>query len=82
MRDTRKAITCRFCGKRIAVIERGLYRKVVVDADVVYVAADPLGEEFIRPDGNKVLALEIALDSAVPGEWAYRPHQWSCRRPG
>ena len=82
MKDTKKEIRCRFCGKKIAVIKRGRYRKVVVDAEVVYVAADPLGEEFIRPDGNKVLALEIALDSTVPGEWAYRPHKWSCRRPG
>ena len=82
MKDTKKEIRCRFCGKKIAVIERGLYRKVVVDAEVVYVAADPLGEEYIRPDGSKVLALEIALDSTVPGEWAYRPHQWSCRREG
>ena len=82
MRDTRKEVICRFCGKRIAVIERGLYRKVVVDAEIAYVTADSNGEEFIRPDGSKLKALQIEFDSAVPGEWAYRQHQWSCRRPG
>ena len=50
------------------MIERGLYRKVVVDAEIAYVTADPNGEEFIRPDGSKLKALQIEFDSAVPGE--------------
>ena len=47
MKDTRKATTCRFCGKRIAVIERGLYRKAVVDAEI----AD--GAREVRADGQR-----------------------------
>ena len=55
-----------------------IYRKIVVDAEIVWVAADPDGEEYVRPDGSKVQALEISLDEPR-GEWAYRPHRWTCK---
>ena len=74
---------CKFCGKPIAVIECGLYRKVVVDADVVEVIADANGEEYIRFDGisgGKIKARPTEpLDDMTAVEWAYRPHRWSCR---
>ena len=71
---------CRFCGKPIAVITFGIYRKSVVDAEAVYVAADPNGEDFVRIDGSKVKGKPVGpLDG---GEWAYRIHGRSCgRRP-
>ena len=71
--------TCRICGKKIGIITRGIYRKVIVDAEAVEVIADPEGEEFIRVDGSKVRGKE-----AEPGiiqqktEWAYRPHSKTC----
>ena len=49
--------TCRFCGKPIAVITWGVYRKIVVDAAAVMVEADPEGEEFVRVDGSKIRAI-------------------------
>ena len=70
--------TCRFCGKPVKIIESGIYRKIVVDAEIVWVAADTDGEEYVRPDGSKVQALEISLDEPR-GEWAYRPHRWTCK---
>ena len=70
--------TCRFCGKPVKIIESGIYRKIVVDAEIVWVASDPDGEEYVRPDGSKVQALEISLDEPR-GEWAYRPHRWTCK---
>ena len=70
--------SCRWCGKKIGIITWGIYRKIVVDAEIVWVAADPDGEEYVRPDGSKVQALEISLDEPR-GEWAYRPHRWTCK---
>lgn len=70
--------TCRFCGKPVKIIESGVYRKIVVDAEIVWVTADPEGEEYVRPDGSKVQALEVSLDE-LRGEWAYRPHRWTCK---
>ena len=70
--------TCRFCGKPVKIIESGIYRKIVVDAEIVWVEADPEGEEYVRPDGSKVQALEISMDEPR-GEWAYRPHRWTCK---
>ena len=70
--------TCRFCGKPVKIIESGIYRKIVVDAEIVWVAADPDGEEYVRPDGSKVQALESSLDEPR-GEWADRPHRWTCK---
>lgn len=76
MKDTFRL--CRKCGRPVAVIERGLYRKILVDAEAVMVAPDTSGREYVRIDGNKVLGLEVAYDSAVDAEPAYRPHR--CRR--
>ena len=70
---------CKFCGKRIGIIEWGIYRKTVVDAAAVMVRADPDGEEYLRIDGSKVKAIEVAYDDDGPAEPAYRPHRWSCR---
>lgn len=68
--------TCRICGKKIGIISRGLFRRVIVDAEAVWVDADPEGEEFIRMDGSKVQAREAGpLES---GEYAYRPHRKKC----
>ena len=68
---------CKFCGKEIGIIEQAMYRKIVVDAEAVWVAADPEGEEYIRMDGSTVKAMEKPIEEK--GEWAYRPHRWSCR---
>lgn len=70
--------TCRFCGKKVAIIECGIYRKVVVDAEAVDVYADPDGEQFIRYDGSKVKGFEAGIDCVFQTEPAYRPHRWSC----
>ena len=67
---------CRFCGKQIGVITWGIYRKVVVDAEAVWVQADPEGEEFVRIDGSKVQAREAG--PLEEGEWAYRIHRRNC----
>lgn len=76
MKDTFRL--CRKCGRPVAVIERGIYRKILVDAEAVMVAHDTSGREYVRIDGSKVLGLEVAYDSAVDAEPAYRPHR--CRR--
>ena len=76
MKDTFRL--CRKCGRPVAVIERGLYRKILVDAEAVMVAPDTSGREYVRIDGSKVLGLEVAYDSAMDAEPAYRPHR--CRR--
>ena len=70
---------CRFCGKPIAVITWGVYRKVVVDAAAVMVAADPDGEEFVRIDGTKVRAREVdPYEYTGASEPAYRVHRKNC----
>ena len=76
MKDTFRL--CRKCGRPVAVIERGLYSKILVDAEAVMVALDTSGREYVRIDGSKVLGLEVAYDSAMDAEPAYRPHR--CRR--
>ena len=73
MKDTFRL--CRKCGKPVAVIERGLYRKILVDAEAVLVATDSLGADYMRIDGSKVKGLEVAYDSNVQAEPAYRPHR-------
>ena len=73
MRDT--FTKCRKCGKPVAVIERGLYRKILVDAEAVMVAPHTSGREYVRIDGSKIKGLEVAYDSAVNEEPAYRPHR-------
>ena len=71
---------CRKCGKQIAVIEWGLYRKTVVDAKAVEVIADPEGEDFIRFDGSKVRGRAASKDEVMTvfSEFAYRPHRKTC----
>ena len=79
MKDTFRL--CRKCGKPVAVIERGLYRKILVDAEAVMVAPHTSGREYVRIDGSKIRGLEVAFDSVmsvVNAEPAYRPHR--CRR--
>ena len=72
---------CRFCGKPIAVITYGIYRKSVVDAEVVDVVPDPKGEEFVRIDGSKIRGREAEIGT-IGTEPAYRIHGRSCgRRP-
>ena len=70
---------CRFCGKPIAVITYGIYRKSVVDAEVVDVVPDPKGEEFVRIDGTKVRGREVdPYEHTGPQEPAYRVHRKNC----
>lgn len=68
---------CRWCGKQIGVITWGVYRKVVVDAEAVYVVPDEYGEEFVRVDGSKVRGRE-AGPGEIQAEPAYRPHRKTC----
>ena len=76
MKDTFRL--CRECGRPVAVIERGLYRKILVDAEAVMVAPDTSGREYVRIDGSKIKGMEIAFDCNLVAEPAYRPHK--CRR--
>ena len=72
---------CRFCGKPIAVITYGIYRKSVVDAEAVDVVPDENGEEFVRIDGSKIRGREAEIGT-MGTEPAYRIHGHSCgRRP-
>lgn len=71
---------CRICGKPIGVIEWGLYRKAVVDAEAVRVVPDPAGEQFVRIDGSKIRGRAVPYESEEEGEPAYRPHGKSCGR--
>ena len=70
--------TCKKCGRPIGVITWGIYRKTVVDLMPVMVTADPEGEDYVRIDGSKVKAREVAFDSPEPAEPAYRMHRRSC----
>ena len=70
--------SCRFCGKPIMVVAWGIYRKVVVDAEAVMVAADPEGEEYVRIDGTKIRAREVPYESEEKAEPAYRIHRKTC----
>ncbi len=77
----RDAITkCRVCGRLIAVITWGVYRKAVVDAEAVEVVPDENGEDFVRIDGSKIRGREVNMESAHDYEMAYRPHRKTCRR--
>lgn len=72
---------CRFCGKEVAVITWGVYRKAVVDAEAVDVVPDPEGEQFVRIDGTKMRGREAEIGT-VGTEPAYRIHGRTCdRRP-
>ena len=68
---------CRICGKPIGVIEWGVYRKVLVDADALDVVPDPHGEEFVRIDGSKIRG-RVAEPGTLQTEPAYRPHRKTC----
>ena len=72
--------TCKFCGKKIGVITYGVYRKAVVDAEAVMVAASEEGEEFVRIDGSKIRGVELPFLQNVEGvgEPAYRLHRRTC----
>ena len=78
MKDAVK--TCRFCGKPIAIITWGVYRKAVVDAAAVMVEANPEGEDFVRVDGSKVKGFEVDFISDEKAEPAYRMHGRTCGR--
>lgn len=68
---------CRKCGRPVAVITWGIYRKVLVDAAAVDVLPDPYGEDFVRIDGSKIRGREAEI--GTPGtEPAYRPHRKTC----
>lgn len=70
---------CRYCGKMIAVITWGVYRKAVVDAEAVAVVPDENGEEFIRIDGSKIRGRE-AEPGTIQAEYAYRANGKTCGR--
>ena len=71
--------TCRKCGKRIGIIEWGIYRKSVVDPSPVMVIPDPDGEDYVRIDGSKVKARPASYENTEPGaEPAYRQHRKTC----
>ena len=74
MKDNTKK--CRFCGTEIAIITWGVYRKIVVDADPVWVLPDAEGEEFVRIDGSKMRGRKALAEEQ--GEPAYRIHRMSC----
>lgn len=74
MKDNTKK--CRFCGKEIAIITWGVYRKIVVDADPVWVLPDAEGEEFVRIDGSKMRGRAALAEEQ--GEPVYRIHRMSC----
>ena len=81
MRDWDGVKKCKFCGKPIAVITYGIYRKSVVDAEAVDVVQDPTGAEFVRIDGSKIRGREAGIGT-LGTEPAYRIHGRSCgRRP-
>lgn len=67
---------CRFCGKEIAIITWGVYRKVVVDAEPLWVLPEDGGEEFVRIDGSKMRGRTALAEEQ--GEPAYRIHRMSC----
>ena len=68
---------CRKCGRPVAVIAWGVYRKVLVDAIAVDVVPDPHGEEFVRIDGSKIRGKE-AEPLTLKTEPAYRLHRKTC----
>ena len=69
--------TCKHCGAQVMIIEWGIYRKVLVDAEAVNVRPDKNGQEYIRYDGSKVRGFAMLID-ALNTEPAYCPHSRSC----
>lgn len=70
--------TCRKCGRRIAIITWGIYRKAIVDPEAVMVEANPEGDEYVRVDGSKVKGFEVDYIGETRAEPAYRPHRKTC----
>ena len=70
---------CRLCGRPVCVIDWGIYRKTLVDAEAVYVVPDIKGEDFVRYDGRKIRGREAEIGT-VQAEPAYRPHRKNCGR--
>ena len=71
---------CRKCGKRIAIITWGVYRKAVVDPEAVMVKTDERGEQFLRIDGSKIKGIEVPYESGERAEPAYRTHRCGGRK--
>ena len=72
----RMPMQCRKCGKPVAIITWGVYRKAVVDPEAVMVHADPEGVEFLRVDGSKVCGTIVQyVGSEYKAEPAYRMHR-------
>lgn len=69
--------TCKHCGAQVMIIEWGIYRKVLVDAEAVNVRPDKNGQDYVRIDGSKVrgYAAPIDMEGTEP---AYCPHSRSC----
>ena len=68
---------CRKCGKQIDVITERIYRKIIVDVDMVLVTPDPHGDEYIRLDRTKMRGVPAPMDlehSMVPAEGVFRIH--------
>lgn len=78
MKKDRGFEVCRKCGKPIAIITWGVYRKAVVDAEAVVVKADPDGDEYVRIDGSKIKGIELPFLPESAGEPAYRMHRKTC----
>ena len=82
MRKNETFKTCRSCGAPVAVIERAVYRKILVDAEAVPIRVGSKGNEFIRHDGTKVMGIPMEIFEPLnypvdPNEieYAYRQHR-------
>ena len=68
---------CRKCGKQVAIISYGVYRKTVVDPGAVFIIPDADGDEFVRIDGSKMRGRE-ADGGTLGAEPVYRLHRKTC----
>ena len=73
---------CKQCGAQVAVIERAIYRKILVDAEAVPVRVSSKGNEFVRVDGTKVNGIPMEVFEPLKYEldtkefeYVYRPHK-------
>ena len=77
-----KTSKCKKCGKKVSVINCGLYRNILVDAETVAVVPDMNGEQFVRFDGGKMRGREATeveeMELRKPIEYVYRPHAKTC----
>ena len=80
MKKGEELMRCRKCGMRVGIIIRGLYRKVLVDAEPEEIIPDTNGEEFIRGDGTKMRGRPLYDydDNTVVVDIGWRPHR--CRK--